>query len=133
MNGKLLDWAVELQALAQAGLDAVVQRVIAVQDRERHNAPRYAYKVCKVFVLCTVTGGSSGKIPRRSKARTSRPMPCRSLPWRKTRRSRCRCASTRTATRIEKRFLSERGSAPLHSGGVFPLYCGAYLCYTDNT
>lgn len=41
----------------EAGLDAVVQRVIAVQDRERHNAPRYAYKVCKVFVLCTVTGG----------------------------------------------------------------------------
>ncbi len=41
----------------EAGLDAVVQRVIAVQDRERHNAPRYAYKVCKVFVLCTVTDG----------------------------------------------------------------------------
>lgn len=41
----------------EAGLDAVVRRVIAVQDRERHNAPRYAYKVCKVFVLCTVTGG----------------------------------------------------------------------------
>lgn len=32
--------------------------VIAVQDREKHNLPVYAYKVCKVFVLCSVTGGA---------------------------------------------------------------------------
>ena len=31
--------------------------VIAVQDREKHNLPIYAYKVCKIFVLCTVIGG----------------------------------------------------------------------------
>ena len=31
--------------------------VIAVQDREKHNLPVYAYKVCKIFVLCTVIGG----------------------------------------------------------------------------
>ena len=28
-----------------------------MQDREKHNKPRYAYKVCKIFVLCTATGG----------------------------------------------------------------------------
>ena len=32
-------------------------RVVAVQDREKHNRPVYAWKVCKIFVLCTVVGG----------------------------------------------------------------------------
>lgn len=41
----------------EAGLDVTADRVIAVQDREKHNKPVYAYRVCKVFVLCTVTGG----------------------------------------------------------------------------
>ena len=35
--------------------------VIAIQDREKHNLPVYAYKVCKVFVLCTVVGGAFEK------------------------------------------------------------------------
>lgn len=42
----------------EAGLDVTVDLVIAVQDREKHNLPVYAYKVCKVFVLCSVIGGS---------------------------------------------------------------------------
>lgn len=42
----------------EAGLDVTADVVIAVQDREKHNLPLYAYKVCKVFVLCTVTGGA---------------------------------------------------------------------------
>ena len=33
-------------------------KVIAIQDREKHNLPVYAYKICKVFVLCTVIGGA---------------------------------------------------------------------------
>lgn len=41
----------------EAGLDVTADMVIAVQDREKHNLPVYAYKVCKIFVLCTVTGG----------------------------------------------------------------------------
>ena len=41
----------------EAGLDVVAQRVIAVQDRARHNLPLYAYGVCKVFVQCAVVGG----------------------------------------------------------------------------
>lgn len=41
----------------EAGLDVVAKTVIAVQDREKHNLPIYAYKVCKIFVLCTVIGG----------------------------------------------------------------------------
>ena len=42
----------------EAGLDVTADVVIAVQDREKHNLPVYAYKVCKVFVLCSVTGGA---------------------------------------------------------------------------
>ena len=38
----------------EAGLDVTADMVIAVQDREKHNLPVYAYKVCKIFVLCTV-------------------------------------------------------------------------------
>lgn len=42
----------------EAGLDVTVKRIIAVQDREKHNLPIYAYKVCKIFLQCEVTGGS---------------------------------------------------------------------------
>lgn len=41
----------------EAGLDVSADLVIAVQDREKHNLPIYAYKVCKIFVLCSVKGG----------------------------------------------------------------------------
>ena len=41
----------------EAGLDVIVKRVIAVQDREKHNLPIYAYKVCKIFMQCEVIGG----------------------------------------------------------------------------
>lgn len=42
----------------EAGLDVTADLVIAVQDREKHNLPVYAYRVCKIFVLCTVVGGA---------------------------------------------------------------------------
>lgn len=42
----------------EAGLNVSADLVIAVQDREKHNLPIYAYKVCKVFVLCSVIDGS---------------------------------------------------------------------------
>ena len=42
----------------EAGLDVSADLVIAVQNREKHNLPIYAYKVCKIFVLCSVIGGS---------------------------------------------------------------------------
>ena len=41
----------------EAGLDIKVKRIIAVQDREKHNLPIYAYKVCKIFMQCEVIGG----------------------------------------------------------------------------
>lgn len=42
----------------EAGLEVTPERVIAVQDREKHNRPVYAWKVCKIFVLCAARGGA---------------------------------------------------------------------------
>ncbi len=48
----------EKEVLEEAGLKVDARLVIAVQDRERHNQPRYAWKVCKIFFLCALLGGS---------------------------------------------------------------------------
>ena len=42
----------------ESGLDVIAEKIIAVQDRTKHNLPRYAYGVCKVFAQCSVIGGS---------------------------------------------------------------------------
>ena len=41
----------------EAGLEVTADRVVAIQDRAKHNLPLYAYGVCKVFVQCSVLGG----------------------------------------------------------------------------
>lgn len=45
----------------ESGLDVTADRIIAIQDRDRHNLPAYAYGVCKIFVLCSVMGGQFEK------------------------------------------------------------------------
>ena len=47
----------------ESGLDVTARRIIAVQDRARHNIPAYAYGICKIFVLCTLDGGSFRENP----------------------------------------------------------------------
>lgn len=41
----------------ETGLDVETTKIIAVQDRNKHNKPIYAYGVCKIFVLCNLIGG----------------------------------------------------------------------------
>ena len=41
----------------EAGLDCVVEKIIAVQDRAKHNRPLYIFDVVKIFYLCKATGG----------------------------------------------------------------------------
>ncbi len=48
----------EKEVREEAGLDVKAVRVIAIQDRNLHNIPPYAYNVCKVFMLCEVEGGA---------------------------------------------------------------------------
>lgn len=45
----------------EAGLEAIPERLIAVQDWRKHNVTNYAYGVCKIFMLCSVIGGSFAK------------------------------------------------------------------------
>ena len=45
------------EVLEEAGLVVIPERIIAVQDRSKHNLPLYAYGVCKIFVQCSVVGG----------------------------------------------------------------------------
>lgn len=42
----------------EAGLTVTAEKVIAIQDRAKHNLPVYAYGVCKVFVQCAAVGGA---------------------------------------------------------------------------
>lgn len=47
----------EKEVREETGLEAKAVSVIAVQDRNKHNKPVYAYGVCKVFMMCEVIGG----------------------------------------------------------------------------
>ena len=46
------------EALEEAGLDIEIDRLIAVQDRDKHNKPPYVHKLIKLFFLAHTTGGS---------------------------------------------------------------------------
>ena len=41
----------------EAGIDVKATKIIAVQDRNKHNRPIYVYGVCKIFVMCEIIGG----------------------------------------------------------------------------
>lgn len=41
----------------ETGLDVKTIKINALQDRNQHNKPVYAYGICKVFVLCEILGG----------------------------------------------------------------------------
>ncbi len=42
----------------ETGLDVIPLRIIAIQDRNKHNSPKFAYGICKVFILCSIVSGS---------------------------------------------------------------------------
>lgn len=46
----------EKEVWEEAGLKAEAVKLIAIQDRNKHNVPPYAYGIAKVFFLCTVSG-----------------------------------------------------------------------------
>lgn len=41
----------------EAGLDVKIDKVIAIQDRAKHNSPPSVYGICKIFAQCSVLGG----------------------------------------------------------------------------
>lgn len=46
------------ETLEETGFMVEPVRIIAIQDRNKHNLPRYAYSVCKIFVECELSGGA---------------------------------------------------------------------------
>lgn len=46
------------EVLEEAGLEVRANRIIAVQDRKKHNPEIYAYNICKIFLECTFLSGS---------------------------------------------------------------------------
>lgn len=46
------------EAKEEAGVDVKPEFVIAVQDRKKHNPEPSAIHICKVFILCSLLGGS---------------------------------------------------------------------------
>lgn len=51
----------EKEAREEAGVEVEAERIIAIQDRKRHNLPVYAYDIIKIFVLCRLIGGEFKK------------------------------------------------------------------------
>ncbi len=49
------------EAREEAGVIVLPRRIVAVQEAERHCHLTYAYKVCKVFLLCSLLGGQFQK------------------------------------------------------------------------
>ena len=45
----------------ETGLDVKATKIIAVQDRNKHNRPIYAYGICKIFVMCDTISGEFKK------------------------------------------------------------------------
>ena len=41
----------------ESGFNTIPVKLIAIQDRNKHNRPLYAYGICKVFVLCEIIDG----------------------------------------------------------------------------
>ena len=51
----------EKEVKEEAGLNVQATKIIAIMDRDKHNLPRYLYKVIKVFVMCEVISGQFEK------------------------------------------------------------------------
>lgn len=53
------------EAKEEAGVDVAVKRLIAVQDRDKHNQPQYAYGVIKSSICVSSSAGPLHRISRR--------------------------------------------------------------------
>ncbi len=61
----------------ETGFDIIADKIIAIQDRSKHNFPKYAYGVCKIFILCSVVGG---KFQKNNETEECKYFPLKNLP-----------------------------------------------------
>lgn len=43
----------EVKEEEESGLDVISEKIIAIQDRTKHNLLVYAYGVCGIFIQCS--------------------------------------------------------------------------------
>lgn len=88
------------ETFEEAGLTVKPVRLIAVQDRNRHNTPVYAYGVTKVFMLCSLIGGEFRANTETTESRYfSRDDIPENLANEKTQKNKYLCALTRRRTK----------------------------------
>ena len=89
----------------EAGLDVIVKRLTAAQDRDKHNQPRYAYGITKLFYLCEAVGGSFQENSETSASQYFAPDQLPPLALEKcTEEQICMCFEAQTAQHWEARF-----------------------------
>lgn len=116
------------EVLEEAGLRVTADRIIAVQDRNRHNLPRYAYNICKIFFLCTRTGGEFQANAETTESRWYAEMNCRSLRRKRTTQSKFKCALQLPAIQTGTFFLLKKR---LYKS--FSLHSRFYIVFLTNT
>ena len=98
----------------ESGLEVKPVKLIAVQDRNKHNTPPYAYGVCKVFVLCDTLGGRFTETSRPLKPVTSPWMISPFSPKRNAQGHKSGCASMHLKAPVGRLCLIDPGSLPPH-------------------
>ena len=83
----------------ESGLDVTADRIIAIQDRDRHNLPAYAYGVCKIFVLCSVMGGQFEKTLKQRNSVILIKLNYRNSQQKKIQKSKLKCALMHITTK----------------------------------
>lgn len=97
------------EVLEEAGLRVTADRIIAVQDRNRHNLPRYAYITSAKFSFyARVQAVNFKPTPKRPKADGMRKMNCRSLRRKRTTQSKFKCALQLPAIQTGTFFLIKK-------------------------
>ena len=88
------------ETFEEAGLTVKPVRLIAVQDRNRHNTPVYAYGVTKEIMLCSLIGGEFRANTETTESRYfSRDDIPENLANKKTQKNKYLCALTRRRTK----------------------------------
>lgn len=89
----------------EAGLDVSVKSVIAIQDREKHNLPVYAYRVCKIFMLCAATVEVLKRISRLQVLTILQRTNFLNLQAKRTMKNRSECVLMHTVQVINGRYF----------------------------
>ena len=99
----------EKEVKEEAGLNVKAIRIIAIQDRNLHNIPPYAYNVCKVFVV-RLKADISDPILKRMRVPISDWKNYLFLQKRKITKNKLKCAFQLTTIETGKYYLTNKSN-----------------------